>query len=117
MKIGVWSPILRLFAAKKNNSFAEFSGDILKVSYGTVVQNIPLDDIENANLSQWPWYGGVGWRVGPQTLGLIGALSGIVEIKLKKRRKTNVWYLPVKYNKIFISLQEPEAFLEMLLKR
>ena len=113
MKLGRWSPLLRLFTAKPANSYIEVQEERLICSFGTATQTIPRADVVSVIASNWPWYHGIGWRMGPMSLCHIGSLIGIVEIRLSSVRKSE-GLLKTRYDRFFVSLEEPEAFIDAM---
>ena len=110
-----WVPLLLLFGATSDRSCVELADDRLVARFGWLFHHsFPLPDIEGAGPRSWPWLYGIGWRsnlVG--VVGLIGSRANVVEVRLKRRRW--VWMvLPLSCNRLAISLEDPEAFLEAL---
>ena len=111
MKIGLFSPLIRVFGGRRDDSYAELKGDELHFKFGAVDLTVPLSDVVDVDGgASWPLIGGIGWRVGPKTLGLIGSLDGIAKLETRSRYPTGVWYLPVKWNSLYISLEDPRGF-------
>jgi hypothetical protein len=113
----LWRPLLLLFGATADRSYVELAGNRLTARFGWLFRySFPLHDIERAARTSWPWLGGIGWRsnlVGG--IGLIGARAGVVEIRFRRRRW--LWMLlPLPCDRLAVSLQDPEAFLEALHK-
>ena len=111
----MWGPLLALFGATPGRSYVELTGDQLVVRFGFLFHHsFPLAGIEGGGRRSWPWLYGVGWRsnfVG--VIGLIGSRSGVVEIRFRQRR--SLWML-LRFNRLAVSLEDPEAFLEALAK-
>jgi hypothetical protein len=78
--------------------------------------SFPLADIEGAGMRSWPLLYGIGWRSNLfGVIGLIGSRGNVVEVRL--RRGQWVWMvLPLPCNRLAVSLEDPEAFLEALAK-
>ena len=112
-----WRPLLLLFGGTKGRSYLEIDSEVLTARFGWLVHyRFPLGDIEDATLVERPpWYGySIGWRsdfVGG--IGLIGAYKNLVKIRFRRRRW--VWMLlPLPCKRLVASLEEPQAFLEVL---
>jgi hypothetical protein len=111
----LWRPLLLLFGATAGRSYVELAEDRLAARFGWLFRHsFPLSDVEGAARTSWPWLGGIGWRsnlVGG--IGLIGSRAGVVEIHLRRRRW--LWMLlPLPCNRLAVSLEQPEQFLEAL---
>lgn len=111
MKLGPWSPLLALFGGTPSRSYVEVEPGTVTFRFGTFEARIPRADISGASRERWPLLGGIGWRVGPGTVGLIGSLENVVEVRLRQPHRVSVFWLPVKARRVFVSLADPEAFL------
>ena len=113
----LWAPLLLLFGATADRSHVELADDRLVARFGWLFHHsFPLIDIEGAGRRSWPLLYGIGWRsnlIG--LIGLIGSHQNVVEMRFKRRRW--MWLLlPVSINRLAVSLEDPEAFLEALAK-
>ncbi len=72
------------------------------------------DEILGAARDSWPWYGGLGWRTDLQgKIALVASYSNIVRIDLKADRRARL-FLKLPCKALYISLEEPDAFIEAL---
>jgi len=106
----VWQPLLLVGAATPSTSYVELRDGEMEVRFGVFYrQTIPLDEIESASEIHWPWFMGVGWRTNfTGQYGLIGSYQGVVELRLRESHR--VLGL-LRYRRLAISLEEPQAFL------
>lgn len=113
---GVLRPLIALLGGTEQGSYVDLDPDAVRVRFGPLFdQRIPRDQIGGARLSRWPWYGGIGWRLGTGgVVGLIGSLEGIVEIELRAPVRVRVAGIPWRCRRLFLSLEEPVAFLSEL---
>ncbi|MBU8899609.1 hypothetical protein KRR26_28765 [Corallococcus sp. M34] len=111
MKRGAWSPLLVLFGGTRERSFVDVTPDVVTFRFGFFEARIPRTDILDAARAQWPLLGGIGWRVGVGTVGLVGARQNIVAVSLREPQRVSVLGIPVRARLIFVSLEEPEAFI------
>jgi hypothetical protein len=112
-----WVPLLFLFGATPGRSYVELADDRLVARFGWLFhRSFPLADIEGAGRRSWPLLYGIGWRSSLfGVIGLIGSYRNVVEVRFKRRRW--VWMLlPLPCNRLAVSLEDPEAFLEALAK-
>ena len=112
-----WAPLLFLLGGTPGRSYVELAGDRLVARFGWLFHHtFLLTDIEGARRRSWPWLYGIGWRsnfIG--LIGLIGSRGNVVEMRFKRRQR--MWLLlPVSINRLAVSLEDPEAFLEALAK-
>ena len=111
----VWVPLLVLFGGTADRSYLEISGDALVARFGWLFHHrFPLGDIEGAARRSWPLLYGIGWRSNLLgVIGLIGSHAGVVEIRFRRW----LWMLlPLPFDRLAVSLKEPETFLEALEK-
>jgi hypothetical protein len=112
-----WRPLLVLFGGTAGRSYLELTGDALVARFGWLFHHrFPLGDIEGAAKRSWPLLYGIGWRTNLLgVIGLIGSRAGVVEIRFRRRRW--LWMLlPLPFDRLAVSLKDPEAFLEALEK-
>jgi hypothetical protein len=110
-----WVPLLLLFGGTPGRSYVELTDDRLVARFGWLFHHsFPLIDIEGAGRRSWPLLYGIGWRTNLfGVIGLIGSRGNVVEVRLKRRRW--VWMLlPLSCNRLAVSLEDQEAFLEAL---
>jgi hypothetical protein len=111
----VWVPLLVLFGATADRSYLEVAGDRLVARFGWLFHHrFPLGDVEGATRRSWPLLCGIGWRSNLfGIIGLIGSRAGVVEVRFRRRRW--LWMLlPLPCDRLAVSLEDPEAFLEAL---
>jgi hypothetical protein len=110
-----WAPLLLLFGATPGRSYVELAEDRLVARFGWLFHySFPLTDIEGARPRSWLLLYGIGWRSNLfGVIGLIGSRGNVVEVRLRQRRW--VWMLlPLPCNRLAVSLEDPQAFLEAL---
>lgn len=110
-----WAPLLLLLGATPGRSCVELADDRLVARFGWLFHHgFPLADIEGAGRRSWPLLYGIGWRTNLfGVIGLIGSRGNVVEVRLRRRRW--IWMLlPLSCNRLAVSLEDPEAFLEAL---
>lgn len=114
----VWwmRPLLTVLGGTSSRSFVELDGDTVRLRFGPLfVADLPRSAIVQAQRTRWPWYGGLGWRLGAgKTVALTGALAGTVELVLDAPRRVRFCLLPLSCRRIVVSLEEPEALLAAL---
>lgn len=114
IKLGTWYPLLALLGATRSRSYVDIEDGEVTFRLGAWQMTVPAGELAEASMAQWPWYGGIGWRMGPGTVGLIGSLDNVVKLKLKNARRTRLVFIPVGVQRIFVSLERPQAFLDDL---
>lgn len=108
-----WRPLLWVLGGAEPASFVEIDADSVRFKFGYAFdRTVPRSDIEAAALRDWPWWMGIGWRSNLRGLiGLIGSPRGVVEVQL--RTSTRTWGV-FPCDRIAVSLQDPEGFVEAL---
>ena len=108
-------PLLVLFGGTAGRSYLELTDDKLVARFGWLSHyTFPVADIESAGRRSWPLIGGLGWRTNFMGyLGLIGSYSNIVELRFKRRQR--LWMLlPMRCDRLAVSLRDPNVFLDAL---
>jgi hypothetical protein len=111
MKLGAWRPLLAVFGGTRPRSYVDVEPDTVTFRFGTFEARIPRADVSGASRAHWPVLGGIGWRIGPGVVALIGSLQNVVEVRLRQPHRVSVLWIPVKARRVFVSLEDPEAFL------
>jgi hypothetical protein len=108
--------LLLPLGVRPGRAFAEIRGEELRVVFGPLFdEKFPLADIEDAAASHWPLWAGIGPRANLRgNVGLVGAFSNIVELRLREPLHVRMFVMPLTCRKLFLSLVDPEAFLEAL---
>jgi hypothetical protein len=111
IKRGAWAWLLAALGGTAETSYAEVLPEAVVVRFGLSQHRIARSDIAAARRGRWPLIGGIGWRVGPGVLGLIGSLDGIVELELARPYIHHLVLIPLRFRRLVVSLEDPEAFL------
>jgi hypothetical protein len=107
-------PLLNTFGVRRESSFVELTEASLVISMGRWFhETIPLSAISAIAPSDWPWWGGLGVKLGHHGVGVVGAAEGIVNLKLKAPTKVHVVTV-VEVEQLWLSMEEPEGFLAAL---
>lgn len=111
MKRGFWRPLLALLGGTRDVSYVEVEPDTVTFRFGSFEARIPRENVSGAARVRWPLLGGIGWRAGPGAVGLIGSRQNVVEVRLHQPHRVRVLWIPVKARSVYVSLENPEAFL------
>ncbi|MFO0556153.1 MAG: hypothetical protein U0271_47690 [Polyangiaceae bacterium] len=107
-------PILHTFGVKDETSYAELHADHLEVSMGKWFhERIPFSEIASLAPSEWPWWGGLGVKLGHHGVGVVGSLDGVVNLKFKKPLEVRV-LAQVSVEQMWVSLKDRDSFLQAL---
>lgn len=107
-------PILHTFGVRDETSYVDLEGDHLEVSMGKWFhERIPLSAIAALAPSEWPWWGGLGVKLGHHGVGVVGSLDGVVNLKLKRAIEVKV-LARVSVEQMWISLKDRDGFLHAL---
>lgn len=105
-------PLLALFGGTAAQSFVESSAESLRIRFGWGFdETVPRAEIRGARPRGWSPLRGYGWRLSPGMVGLVGSGAGVVEIRLRAPRRLRIMMIPMRVERIAVSLQEPDAFL------
>lgn len=111
----IWTPFVLVGGATRGNSYVEVEDGEIGLYYGLLFRHkVPLEDVESVGRRQWPFWMGIGWRTNfTDLVGLIGSYDGVVELKLRNRKK---YWAVLGATRIAVSLEDPEGFIEALEK-
>jgi hypothetical protein len=105
---------LRVTAA---NSFAEIDNSILRIRFGPLFdQSIPIAEVASVGRDVWPWYNGLGIKIGfRKRLGVLASTENIVKVSLRSPRKIPlVFGIGTNVEQLYLSLQDADGFLRAL---
>jgi hypothetical protein len=113
----IWQGLLLLGGATSQNSYVILGDDGMHFRLGWGFnRTIPYDEVAAVFPRSWPFLYGIGWRSNFRgVLGLTGSYHDVVEVRLKERIGNWAGVFPV--DRIAVSLEEPEAFIEELSRR
>jgi hypothetical protein len=114
MKLGASSPLLALFGGTRHRASVDVEPDTVTFRFGAFEARIPRFDVSGASPVPWPLYRGIGWRIGPGAVALIGSLQNVVEVRLRQPHRVRVLGIPVRARRVSVSLEQPAAFLSDL---
>src|SRR5579884_1920498 len=109
----VWRPLLALLGGTQANSYVDVTEDSVRFRFGWGFdETVPRADIAGASRASWPMLGGIGWRLWlGGTIGLIGSLDGIVEVRLRSAKRMRAAFIPWRCRRIVVSLLDPDGFV------
>lgn len=116
MARGALRPLLTLFGGRAERAFVEVFPDSVTFRFGFFVEVIARSEIIDVSPATWPWWGGVGWRLGPRCIALISARRNVVCVTLREERRT-VLLFPWRYRRLFVSLEDTAGFIAALSDR
>lgn len=114
-RLPILKPLLLPFGGSADRSFVELGERRMHCKFGFLFdESFSYDEIESVQRDKWPWYGGLGWRSDLRgKIAIVGSYGNIVRVDLKGDRRAKIFFnMPCK--SLFISLEEPEAFIEAL---
>jgi hypothetical protein len=90
----------------------------LRIRYGLYEEALPLADVVSVEPIRWPWYYGVGLRLGAGALGYVGAYHGVVRVTLRSPHALAVMFrLRMQFKAVALSLRDPDGFIQALRAR
>jgi hypothetical protein len=114
----LWRPLLIPLGVTAERAFAEIKGDELHVQFGALIDyRFPLEQVEGVALSRWPLWAGIGPRANFRgTVGLVGTYVNVVEVRFKEPQRVRM-IAPAPCKRLFLSIEEPHAFIAALERR
>lgn len=113
---GIFRPLLTALGGTGEASYVDVGPTTVRFRFGLLFdEEVPRVALARVRRGRWPWYGGIGWRLGAGgAVGLIGSLDGVVEIELREPRRVRLLGIPWRCRRIFVSLEDPAGFLREL---
>lgn len=114
----IWRGALLLLGVTPKRAEVALEEDGLRIRFGLYEERVPLAEVEGAEPIQWPWYYGIGLRVGAGALGYVGAYHGVVRVRFRAPVSLAVLFrVRMGFRAVALSLREPEAFVDALQAR
>jgi len=106
------TPLLWPFGARGPRAVASLADGRLRLQFGALFDHsFALAEIEHVSRSSWPWWMGMGLRVGlDRKLGLIGSLDGIVCVHFREALRVRS-LVPLRCQDLYVSLEDPAGFI------
>jgi hypothetical protein len=113
-----WVPLFRVLGIPRDGAFVDLdpSAGTLRVKQGIWFdETFPLREVADAELSSWPWYGGLGVKLGPgmDTVGVVLSSEGVVAIRFAAPQRMRVLWT-VNRTTLRVSLEDPDGFIRAL---
>jgi hypothetical protein len=109
-------PLLTLllwpFGARGPRAVVNLDAGRLRLQFGTLFDHsFALAQIEHVRPSSWPWWMGMGLRIGVDAkLGLIGSLRGVVCIHFREPVCVHA-LMSLSCRDLYVSLKDPAGFI------
>src|SRR5689334_20149955 len=92
-----WRPVFSLFGAPKESAWVDLDLErrVIHVKCGIWFdEELPLDEVVAVEPSTWPWWGGLGVKLGPSadTVGVVCSRDGVLEIRFRTAQKMRVLF-------------------------
>ncbi|MBI2391101.1 MAG: hypothetical protein HYV09_16025 [Deltaproteobacteria bacterium] len=113
----VFRPLLALFGGTRSRSFVSLNEQGVRFKFGLFDESFSLDDLASAEPTDVPWYAGVGWKLGPGTVALLGSQAGNVRVTFREPKRVRFFGVPIRCRELYVSLEQPEAFASDLRAR
>jgi hypothetical protein len=105
-------PLLALFGGIQSQSYVDRIGGSIRFKFGMFDQSFSVADISVAESTEVPLIAGLGWKLGfGGSVGLLGSQKGVVKVTLREPRKVSFMFIPFRARSIYVSLQDPQAFI------
>jgi hypothetical protein len=113
----IWRAPLLASAVTPGSAYVTLNDEGVHFRFGPLFdRTIPYTQIANVFPRSWPVLYGIGLRSNLRgVIGLIGSYHDVVEVRLTKRIRN--WVLLFPCDRISVSLEEPERFVQELSRR
>jgi hypothetical protein len=113
----IWRAPLLASGVTQSNSYVTLTDEGVHFRFGVLFnRTVPYSQVANVFPRSWPVLYGIGLRSNLRgVIGLIGSYHDVVEVRLTKRIRN--WILLFPCDRISVSLEDPERFVDELAKR
>lgn len=110
-----WKPLLLLLGVTGSRAYAELGPDALSIRFGWYRARIPREQIVRVGMTHWDWWRGIGWRSDlRRTIALIGRSGPVAYLGIAPPVPTRLAGIPIQLQNLYITVEDPEAFLAAL---
>jgi hypothetical protein len=112
-----WQPFLWLVGVLPRTAYVALEGDTVRVGFGLFRYRFPRASVVAARRVGGAklWAMGIGVHGNlVNALAINGSLDGLVELRLAPPRTFWVLFIPMRVSRLYLSLEEPDAFLRAL---
>lgn len=107
-------PFMKTMGVSRDDSYLEVDKETLHVRMGRWFdEKIPVARIKALAPSDWPWWGGLGVKLGHHGVGVVGSTDHIVNLKFTEELKVRV-LVEVGVEQMWVSLEDRDGFLRAL---
>lgn len=114
---GALGPLFTVLGMSGKSSFVDVDAErgTFRVKGGIWFdETFALDEVESVSPSTWPWWGGLGVKLGPgNSVGVVVSGEGVVAIRFRRPQPMRV-LLVVDRPELRVSLQDPDGFMREL---
>lgn len=114
---GPFRPLFSVFGFKPADSFVELDDQAVLFSFGTARERVPLSRIESVHERRWPFYYGLGAKLGPDKgVSYVGSTRGVLQIRFREPVAMNVWgvFRTARAECVHVSLADAPGFRRAL---
>lgn len=104
------------FGVTRRQAYAQIQDDKLHIRFGPMFnERVRIQNIASAEMAHWPRWAGVGLRTNLRgSVGLVGSVGNTVKLTLKEPQPVHLFLFPAKCERLYMSLEDPEGFLEAI---
>ena len=110
-------PLGRIFGMPPDDCFVELDLEhgAFRVKAGIWFdETFSLGRVEDVAPSSWPWWGGLGVKLGPRdSLGVVASTEGVIAIRFKERERMHL-IVVVRRQELRVSLEDPDGFMRAM---
>ena len=100
-----------MLGATERNAYLDIGPERIVAQFGFKRIGFPTADVEFAERTNWPFWGGIGWRSDLRhSIGLIGAYSPVIRIHHRPYR-SSLLGIPLTVTDLYLSVDDPDAIL------
>jgi hypothetical protein len=106
-----------VFGFTTHASYIDIDGETVTFHFGTANESVPLTNIKSVVQRTWPFFFGLGPKLGPDGgVAYVGSTDGVLQIWFKKPVSLNVWGLfgHSTATCVTVSVEDPQGFKDAI---
>jgi hypothetical protein len=110
-----WRPLLLVMGVTPERAYVEVDDAHVTVRFGRFHYSVPRAEIVEARRVRGHWLYGIGVHTNfVSELIVNGSLAGLVMLQAREPQRAAVLGMPIRYNRLYLSLEDPSGFLGAL---
>ena len=108
----IWRPFLWVLGGTPDRSFVEVEPERVTFQFGAGFEHsVPRSEIASVERTDYPLWGGIGWRMGRRSVAIVGSTKNVVKVTFKAARRIRLVGIPRQCLQLYVSVEDPDGLV------